>query len=171
MIPFLLVVVAVGMAIFFAAGQGAGGALAGVVVGFAALVLFLWLALRFSLAGPATYATGTFQLFESWTLTKGNGWALVGLALLLGLTILAIEIVIGLAMVFAIIGAGTLESLSPEGIEDFFSQPFETWSVQILPWIVGASLIGALLTGALYTFLYAPFASVYRQLAGETPAA
>lgn len=171
LIPFILVVVAVGMAIFFAAGQGAGGAIGGVLVGFASIVLFMWLALRFSLAGPATFATGSFQLFESWTLTKGQGWALVGLALLLGLTILAFEIVIGTVLVFAFLGAGSMESLSPEAIEDFFAQPFEAWSVQILPWIVGASLIGALLTGALYTFLYAPFASVYRQLAGDTPAA
>lgn len=170
-IPFALVVVGLGFAIFFAVGQGAGGGLAVALLAIVSLVVFLWLALRFSLAGPATFATSSFQLFESWTLTKGQGWRLVGLAILLALTLLAIEIVIGTVFVIGFFSLGALESLSPEAIEDFFAQPFETWSVQAMPWFIGAALVGALLTGALYTFLYAPFASVYRQLTRDTSAA
>ena len=170
-IPFALVVVGLGFAVFFAVGQGAGGGLAVVLLAIISLVAFLWLALRFSLAGPATFATSSFQLFESWTLTKGQGWRLVGLVILLVLTLIAIEIVIGGILLIGFISLGALESLSPEAIEDFFAQPFEAWSVQIMPWFIAAALVGALLTGALYTFLYAPFASVYRQLTRDTSAA
>ena len=163
-IPFALVFVGVGVAVFFAMGQGVGGVMAGLLIGLIGVVLFLWIALRFSLAGPATFATRNFQLFESWTLTKGQGFQLLLLAILLGLTIFVLQLVLGFVFLIAFVSAGTLEALSPEAIEAFFTQPFETWSVQLLPWFIGASLIGALLTGALYTFLYAPFASVYRQL-------
>jgi hypothetical protein len=156
-----------------AVGSPLGGwikALGLTAVGVSCIVAIIWIALRFSLAGPATFASRSFQFFESWSLTKGQSWSLLGLALLLGLTMFAVELVLGGIFVAAFISLGALDSLSPEAFEAFFSQPFETWIAQLAPWLVAGGLIGAVLSGAFYAFLLAPFASVYRQLTGA-PAA
>lgn len=157
-----------------AAGSPADGwikALGFIAVGVAALVTIIWICLRFALAGPATYAERSFQFFESWTLTKGQSWPLLGLALLLGVTMFAIYLVLMAIIIGVLAAAGAMSAFSPEGIEAFFAQPPETWMVQLTPWIVGVALLGALLNGVFYTILLAPFASVYHQLTRDQAAA
>jgi hypothetical protein len=134
----------------------------------ACIVTIIWICLRFSLAGPATFATRNFQLFESWSLTKGHSWSLLGLGLLLVLTMLGLEIVLGGIFMGVFFALGGLPALSPESIEAFFSQAPDVWMMQAMPWLVGMTLVGALLSGAVYTILLAPFASAYSQLTRNT---
>lgn len=178
---FSILILLVGAAlggIVYLLGEAVGSPLGGWITAFGMIAVALscvigiiWICLRFSLAGPATFAEGSFQFFESWTLTKGQSWPLLGLALLLGLTLFIVEMIIGGIFLVAFVSAGALESFSPESIEAFFSQPFETWIGQLAPWLIGSTLVGALLSGAFYAFMLAPFASVYSQLtAGAAPA-
>ena len=176
---FLTVLVALALGgIVYLAGEAAGSPLGGWIKGIgifavivACVVTIIWICLRFALAGPATYAERSFQFFESWTLTKGQSWPLLGLALLLGLTMFAIQLVLMAVLIGGLVAAGTMGSFSPEAIEAFFSRPFETWIVELAPWMIAIALIGALLNGAFYTILMAPFASVYRQLTRDQAAA
>lgn len=130
----------------------------------ACIVVIVWICVRFSLAGPATFATRNFQLFESWNMTKGHSWSLLGLALLLFLTIMAFEIVMGGIILGTFFSLGGTEALSPESIEAFFAQDPSAWMTQAAPWLIGMTIVGALISGAIYTIMLAPFASVYRQL-------
>lgn len=161
---------AIGGIVYFigeAAGSPLGGwikalGLIATVIGCITTIVWIWL--RFSMSGPATYDNRTFQLFESWTLTKGHSWSLLALALLLGLTFLAIEIVLGGVFLGIFFSLGSLEALSPEAIEAFFAQAPDVWMGQAAPWIIGGGVVGSLLSGIFYTIMLAPFASVYAQL-------
>ena len=70
------------------------------------LALVLWLAIRTSLAGPANFATGRFGLADSWRLTRGRFWPLLGMILLAVclLALIAIVLFILTAVVQAAIG-------------------------------------------------------------------
>lgn len=183
---FLLAIFAIGIVIAsfalggiaFLLGEAAGSPLGGWIkaLGIIAacvgcVVAIIWIWLRFSLAGPASFAERNFQFFESWTLTKGHSWPLLGLALLLFLTIFAIEAVLGGMAIVALVGLGSVEALSPDSIEAFFGQAPDIWIGQAAPWIIGLGLIAALLSGVLRTILLAPFASVYAQITATNQSA
>jgi hypothetical protein len=160
--------------ILFFIGKAVGGNVLGgfavALVVVATFVAILWVIIRFSLAGPATFANRSFQLFESWSLTRGHAWSLFGLAILLFVTVLVIETVLLGIGIAVFVSLGNIASLSPDAIEDFFAQSADVWMVQAAPWLVGMTVIGALLSGAIYTVLIAPFASAYAQIT-ETPPA
>lgn len=178
MIIFAILVVmasaAIGAIIFFigeAVGSPLGGwikALGLTAAGLGCVVTIIWIWLRFSLAGPASFAARNFQFFESWTMTKGQSGRLLGLALLLFVTLLGAELVLGAIAVGTFFSLGSMEALSPEGIEAFFAQAPDVWLGQAAPWLIGFGLIAALLSGVIRTILLAPFASVYAQIT-ETP--
>ena len=170
----VLASVAIGGIVYFA-GEAVGSPLGGwiKVLGLIATVIacfttIVWICLRFSMAAPATFDTRTFQLFESWSLTKGHSLPLLALALLLGVTIIAIQGVLGIAFLGIFFSLGSIEALSPDSIEAFFAQAPDVWLGQAAPWIIGVGLIGSVLSGILHTILMAPFASVYAQIT-ETP--
>lgn len=178
-VTFLLVILAIGVmlaaalsgAIIYFLGEAVGSpfggwlqAIGGFAVGVSCVVGIIWICLRFSLAGPATYATKSFQLFESWSVTKGQSWPLLGMALLLFVTLIAFELVIGGIFIGLIVALGDNDALSREAIEAFFQQPVNDWVLQATPWAIGGMLISALVGGAIYSILLAPFASAYRQL-------
>lgn len=136
----------------------------------AVVVVLAWIALRLSLAAPMTFADRTFRLFESWTLTRGQAWRLFGLAIVLGLVILALELVILALFWMLVLGLGFSGGFDPGRIEAFFQQPVETWVAALVPAVAVVALLGSLLTGALYAILTAPWAVAYRQLGGRPSA-
>jgi len=173
----ILIALAAGLLIMivYFAGEAMGSPLGGWVKGLGITAAciggigsIIWVCLRFSLAGAATFDTRSFQLFESWSLTKGHSWSLFGLVLLLIVTMLVLEMVLGGIFLGIFFGLGSYSALSPESIEAFFAQDPNVWMMQAMPWIVGLTLVGALLSGAIYTVMLAPFASAYRQLTAKT---
>jgi hypothetical protein len=134
------------------------------------LVLVLWVSLRLSLAMPMTFAEKKFRLFESWGLTKGQSWRLLGMALLLVVIMIALELVVGMLVVGLAIGLLGMASFDPAAIEAFFRQSPEVWLKAAWPVIAGVVVVGTMLTGAMLAVLLAPWAEAYRQIASSAPA-
>jgi hypothetical protein len=64
-------------------GQGGGWiALVAVAAGVALVCTSIWVAVRLSLAWPISFAEKRIAIFDSWRLTRGNFWSLLGTYLL-----------------------------------------------------------------------------------------
>lgn len=151
----------------YALRASAGGPAVAAVICVGVIVYFvvvLWVALRFSLALPMTFAEREFRLFESWEMTKGQAGRLLGLALLLIVVCIAIGVVID-AVLLAVVFGGVGLSLSDQAQwTAFFSRPPEAWMSEIAPWAAVLAVIGCFAAAALMAILLAPWASAYQQL-------
>jgi hypothetical protein len=140
--------------------------LAEVPVALGAILALLWIGARLSLAGPMTFAEKEFRLFESWSLTKGAGWKLLGLAVLLTLVMFAVVLIVeGLVI------GGALATIGAPGVNGsswraFFAQPPEAIVHALTPWAVMTAVVGALVSGAIFAIALAPWAEAYRQISG-----
>lgn len=139
------------------------GVLLGIGVGIAAPLLVLWVLMRFSLAGAMTVHDREFRLFESWRFTKGNGWKLVGLAVLLFFAVIGFELLFfGSAGAVALaFGLSNLERL-----QDVLSRP-EDWLGAALPMILVGISVFTIVGGYFSAILIAPFADAYDQIRGK----
>lgn len=131
-----------------------------------ALAVLGWLFVRFSMALPMTFTEQRFRLFESWTMTRGQTWRLIGVGLLLIGIVLALELALLALLVvasLAFLGEGGLDEAAASA---FFAQDASIWMAELAPWAVGMALVGALLGAVVTTILAAPWAEAYRQLSG-----
>jgi hypothetical protein len=131
----------------------------------ACLVVMVLIALRFSLAGPMTFADKQFRLFESWTLTKGH----VGELFLVAISLIAIAILCALVFDGIILGVvlsvvGSAPADHGASIRSFFEQSPEVLFRTFLPWIIVVSVFGSLFIGAMNAIFLAPWATIYRRL-------
>jgi hypothetical protein len=135
--------------------------LAGGVGTVAFLAFVVWLAIRTSLAGPANFATSRFGLADSWRLTRGRFWALLGmiaLALCL-LALIAIVIFIVTALIQAAIGG--FHTLAPVDLSD-------PEALADRPGAYVFALIAELVLAPLYlVIVQAPFVAAYKALAAK----
>ena len=93
-------------------GLAAGLGLIGVVVGL------IWLGLRLSLAGPATFDAGRLGLAASWRATRGHVWGLVGMTLLAGCLLALIGVVLWIATFLLQAAIGGFHSFVPVSLSD-----------------------------------------------------
>lgn len=134
-----------------------------------AMAVLGWLFVRFSMALPMTFAEQRFRLFESWTMTRGQTWRLIGVGLLLIGIVLALELALLALLVLAslaFLGEGGLDEAAASA---FFAQDASIWMAELAPWAVGMALVGALLGAVVTTILAAPWAEAYRQLSAARP--
>lgn len=141
----------------------APAALAGPAVAVLALAVILWAFARLSMAGPMTFSDRRFRLFESWSLTRRNGLALLGLALLLILVMVLIELVVVGVAAGAVIGLGAGHAVDPRAVLAWLESP------RLLDPVAAASLaalalVAAAIVGALNAIAVAPWATAYGQL-------
>lgn len=68
-----------GLAMAVSGLAGQAGAAVRIAAGLLALVVGGWLALRFGLAGPLSFAEGRIDFARSWRLTRGQIWPLLGM--------------------------------------------------------------------------------------------
>jgi hypothetical protein len=158
-----------GMIVFLvgsAAGEG-GKLMAGlliVLLVLAAIGALFWGVLRLSMAGPMSFAEGKFLLFESWSFTRGQSGRLLGMAVLLVLILMALELV-----VYAILGVAVFGSWMgiKTTVEALRGQPPEAWLHAF--WQVAA--IGTVVLSVLAAFamalVCAPWAKAYEELAAS----
>jgi hypothetical protein len=131
-----------------------------IVVGVAWAVTFIWILLRLSLAGPMTFAEREFRLFESWKLTRGQGWKLFGLVLVL--LVLFIAIVLALLLGFALLAG--VAGIGAASVHAAVAQPGAAVPGMVIAWCVIAFFVLAFLEAAIAAIWYAPWATVYRSL-------
>lgn len=129
----------------------------------------VWISLRLSLAGPMTFAERHFRLFESWTLTRGHVWELLGLGALL----LVIRQGLPILLAMAIYGGVALLTATTIGFVDFGHLGSAPLSGQVdvaallaaaTPVILIVVLVLMLALGALQAVFLAPWAVAYRAL-------
>lgn len=164
--------VAVGILIGIAAATGAGWMwLPVVLAGFAAVGLVIWLMVRLSLAVPITVAENRFAFFDSFALTKGRFWPLLGMAIIAGV----MTMVIGLLSMIVTLPLGMMSNI------DMWGMSGQTDAAAVMahldltnPWVFVQAIVEAIVSALTVGVLYAPFAAAYRDIKGlgpETPTA
>lgn len=147
--------------------QPLGGVVAGlliVAICFAAIAAFLWICVRFSLAGPLTFKERQFRLFESWSMTRGHAWKLFGLALLITLIVIALALVVTAVRGVVLLSVVGANGFDPTRLADMLASG--GWQRPFSSWFVAAALIRALLGAAFLAIMVAPWATAFRELGG-----
>jgi len=146
-----------------AANQGVGG-LIGVVGGLALVCAIIFVAVRLSLALPMTFAEKRIRIFESWSLTKGRFWGLLGM-FVLAVVFAIIVSILGSVIASAVLAAmgGGMGALTMASAPDLqaLSNP------QLLTAFAVYILITLVFSALQLAIMYAPAAAAYRALKGE----
>ena len=100
---------------------------------------FIYLGIRLALVAPATAASGKVMVFETWPLTKGQFWPLLGAMILVALPTIVAAIVVGVVE-GAVSGGGAVSSASA--------------AVLALATSVIAAFVQAPLSAGLLAYLY-----------------
>jgi hypothetical protein len=130
----------------------------------AAIALFVWLAVRFSLAIPITMAERRIAIFDSFAVTKGRFWPLLGMALLafvMSIVVSLLGSLVAMPIQLATGGVNGLAGLEGEGIPTILQA---AWPA-IAAWVV----INAVISALQVAVVYAPFSAAYRDIKGGQP--
>lgn len=172
------VVALLAMVIVAIVGVGAGGNSAsamvgtGIVVGLLVVILFLWLALKLSMAAPMTFVDRQFRLFESWSFTKGHVAKLLGVALLLFVFLIGIEVLFGGLIIGGVFALGGQMSwlFEPGAVEALVrEQPMDIVR-KLGPAIAAGGALWVVFCSVIVTVFCAPWAASYRTLRDEVAA-
>ncbi len=146
---------------FLGAADVPGGPLIMVVVFLAAAAFLIWLSVRLSLAVPITVAEKKFAFFDSFKVTGGRIWSLIGMAVIAFVMTMVVGILTSIIFFPITMGIGatidwqSLEGLGAMGI------------VQAVgPMILVAIVLQAISSSLSAAVMYAPFAAAYRDLKG-----
>lgn len=169
----LLSVVVVAIVAMGGGQQATAAAIAtAVAIGVAALALFLWLALKLSMAAPMTFVDRQFRLFESWSFTKGRVGKLLGVAVLLLVLLIGVEVLFcGLVLGGVLTLGGAMSWLFEPGAVQALvrEQPMEIVR-RLGPAIGVAGFLLVVFSTVVTTVFCAPWAASYRALLEEGPA-
>lgn len=160
-VVFGIVGVVIGMA---AAAEAPALWLVVVLLVLAGIALFAWLMVRLSLAIPITMAERRIAIFDSFAVTKGRFWPLLGMALLAAVMSMVVGLLGGLVAMPIQIATGGLTGLAE----------FEGESLQVLlqsawPAIAAWVVINAVMSALQVAVVYAPFSAAYRDIKGGEP--
>ena len=122
----------------------------------------IWLAVRLSLAIPITVAEKRFAFFDSFKVTGGHLWGLIGMAVIAFVMTLVVSILTSIVFFPLTMGMGaavdweSLEGMNAMGILQ-----------AIGPMVAVAIVLQAISSALLAAVMYAPFAAAYRDLKGK----
>lgn len=151
-----------------AVALGDAGWVAAFVVGLALVAVGIWLAARFSLAVPITLAEKRIAIFDSWGVTKGRVWAIIGMAILAFIMTIVVSILFSIVTVPVTLamgmsgGWGELAQMEGAAPAEIFAVMGPFLAVMVIFQAIGAALQLAV--------AYAPFSAAYRAIKG-VPAA
>lgn len=134
-----------------------------VVAGLLFVALIIWVVVRLSLALPITVAERRIAIFDSWRLTKGHFWGLLGMAILAWVLCLVVQILLSIVLMpilFAV--SGGFENLA--AIETM--QPMEILQT-MAPMAITILVFAAIVSALQLAIMYAPFASAYMGITGR----
>ena len=146
---------------FLGAADVPGGPLIMVVIFLAAVAAMSWLAVRLSLAIPITVGEKKFAFFDSFKVTGGHVWGLIGMAVIAFVMTLVVSILTSIVFFPITMGFGaavdwqSLEGMNAMGILQ-----------AIGPMVAVAIVLQAVSSALLAAVMYAPFAAAYRDLKG-----
>jgi len=144
--------------------RAASPAWARVAVDVAALVLGVWLTLRFSLAAPISFAERRIDFGRSWALTRGRAGALFGMSLL-SLCLVGMAALAAVVVMFAIAAAAS-------GLQGVAAVLAGADGLQRHPGIYLLEFAGqVVLTPVLWVLGAAPLAAAYQALSNNESAA
>ena len=124
---------------------------------------FIWLLVRLSLAVPMTLAEKKIMLFDSFKLTKGRVWPLLGMAIIAGVMSFVVSMLGSLIFLPIQMTTGGMETLATvEGL-NLFGMLQQAW-----PAILAYVVINAVISALQVAVIYAPFSAAYRDIAGRT---
>jgi hypothetical protein len=142
------------------ANQGVG-ILVGVLLGLGALAALIWLAIRLSLAIPATVVEKRIAPFATFALTKGQTLPLLGMAVIafiMSILVSLLGTIIALPITLATGGLNQLATMDGQS------------TAQILqaagPGLVAWGVVNAIFSALQLAVIYAPFSAAYRDLKG-----
>lgn len=163
-IVFAVVLVAALAAGLATAVSGAAGGIVGVGVGLFAIGILIYVAVRLSLAPAITFAEHRISIFESWKLTRGMFWRLLGayalaVASIVVVALLAMVIFTAVAGVAIMVGGGELTDASAAYNPDMTSLS-SYFTVLTVAYLAFAGVLAAL----YYAVITAPGAMAYRAL-------
>lgn len=142
------------------AGGGGGLTVIAGVVGVLALICFLvWLSIRLSLAVPITVAEKRFAFFDSFALTKGRFWPLLGMAVLAIVMVLLVQFLSSIVSMPIALASG-IDSWSFSGGQD--PEAVRAALDVSNPWVIANAVVEAIVSALTVGILYAPFAAAYR---------
>lgn len=154
---------------------GASGAnwlwLVAVIGGLAGVAAIVWLAVRLSLAVPITVAENRFAFFDSWGLTRGRFWPLLGMAVIAVVMVLVVQLLSSIVtMPIAMMTGHGMWSFGANSDPEAIRTALDISN----PWVIASALAEAVVYALTIGVMYAPFAAAYRDIKGlgaETPAA
>lgn len=137
------------------------GILVGVLAGLAAFAVLIWLAIRLSLAIPATLAEKRIAPFASFALTRGHVLPILGMAVIAFIMSILVSL-LGTIIALPI-------TLATGGLEQLATMDGQS-TAQILqaagPGLIGWAVVNAIFSALQLAVIYAPFSAVYRDLKG-----
>lgn len=173
----IAILYAVATAIAFAAAFIVGGIAISVMEGWGALVMVLavlaaiafmiWLGVRWSLAVPITVDQKKFAFFDSFAVTKGRFWPLLGMAFIAFVMVIIVSLLAGVVtMPISMMGGMSMFGNMGEDPTEMFRNFNPT-----NPWIIASSVVNAFVYALTVAVLYAPFSAAYRDIKGSQPSA
>ena len=118
----------------------------------------LWLVLRLSLALPANFATGRFGVADSWRLTKGRFWSLLGVWVLNFFLLLLIIVAVFIVTTVIQAAIGGFRTLAPVSLDD-------PQALAERPGAYVFAFIAELMILPVYTLIgQAPFLAAYKAI-------
>ncbi len=126
------------------------------------IALFVWLAVKWSLAIPITMTRKKLAIFESFAATKGRFWPLLGMAIVAGVMgvliwLLSMIVVMPLSLLS---GAGAMGGATGEMMRQLAAA-----NPLLLLTAVANAIVYALMVG----IVYAPFSAAWRDIKALTP--
>jgi hypothetical protein len=132
-------------------------------IALASLAATIFLFVRLSLAGPASFAEGRLVLFRAWPRTRGNFWRLLG-AYVMAIAILLVVLFLMTLVFAALFGVvNRLVSMSSTGWQSAIHSP----SVFLVA--TAWQAVSAFTSTCWWVIFLAPFAEAYRELAAPEP--
>jgi hypothetical protein len=166
------VVMVIGMIGGFSTASGANwGWLIALAAGLGGFGLVIWLAVRLSLAVPITVAENRMAFFDSFAVTKGRFWPLLGMAIIAGVMTLIISFLSSIiTMPLGMMSGMEGMNFGPNSDPELLRAALDISN----PWVIASSLVEAIVYALTVGVMYAPFAAAYRDIKGlgaETPTA
>lgn len=147
------------------------GIVVGAVAELGAIGVMIYVAVRLSLAPPETFAQRRLVLFDSWKLTHGQFWRLLGAYVLAFACIIFMGI---LAMILFSALAGVAMLATGHEFSDLsavFAPDETSLRSYIHPLMIAYMLMGSVFTALYYAVIAAPGAVAYRALHDRAPPA